>query len=442
MKTPLDLTSTDGWRTIEAELPEDFEQLAKEHKVLEVQYGGAKITSASDLLRLILLHAGVDLGLRQTVALLAESGGPRVSHVTLHKKMRLSASYLRTLVGRLAQGEDAAPERWAGYEVVVADGTTFCSPGAETTDARAHLQLRLADLKILGVVVADRSVGETFKRFEWRKGQLAVGDRGYCNPPGIAHVVDQGGDVLVRVNRGTLPMSTPAGERIALPDWLRGMRGHAVHERAVTVHVREDNRDLRGRLIAMRLPAAQAEKSRAWVRRELGSKATPTDMEMAQYVVVFVTVPASRMSAAMCVALYRLRWQVELAFKRWKSLCHFDRMPNFRDDTILSWLYAKLLLALLMHRMSSGTRALFPRSKTKPRWNSMPWKVVSILWPAIVAALLPLDLRALVSRLPQLLVHFAAMDAPRHDRARSDRSRSRQVDDFRSRFSSRVQAAA
>jgi IS4 transposase len=66
------------------------------------------------------------------------------------------------------------------------------------------------------------------------------------------------------------------------------------------------------------------------------------------------------MPTAMCLQLYRLRWQVELAFKRWKSLCHFDRLPNYRDDTILSWLYAKLLLALLMHRMVSGASALFP----------------------------------------------------------------------------------
>src|SRR4051812_24617783 len=113
MESPIDLMSTDGWRTLEAELPDNFEELAKEHKVLEVQYGAAKITSAGDLLRLVLLHAGADLGLRQTVAVMAESGGPRVSHVTLHKKMRLSAPYLRALVGRLAQGEEATPERWA-----------------------------------------------------------------------------------------------------------------------------------------------------------------------------------------------------------------------------------------------------------------------------------------------------------------------------------------
>lgn len=359
MATSIDVTSIQGWASIEAELPEDFEALAKEHKVLETQYGEAKINNARDLLRLILLHAGADLALRQTVTVMAESGGPDVSHVTLHKKMRLASPYLRALVAALAGGNEASPERWAGYEVTVADASTFCGPGADTTDARIHLQLRLADLEIVGCSVESVTVGESFKRFAWKSGQLALGDRGYCNPPGIAHVVAQGADVLVRVNRGTLPMITPdTGESIELMSWLRCLRGHAAHERRVIVSTREHT--IEGRLIAMRLPAAQAEEARARVRRELGAKASPLDIEAAQYVVLFTTAPQSRLSTATCLALYRLRWQVELAFKRWKSLCHFDRLPNYRDDTIRAWLYAKLLLALIMHRLVSGASSLFP----------------------------------------------------------------------------------
>jgi hypothetical protein len=357
-----DVTTNQGWQDIEAELPEDFEALAKEKKVLEVQYGKAKITSASELLRLVLLHAGADLPLRQTVSLMAEAGGPEVSHVTLHKKMRLAGPYLRELVACLAQGgsEETAPECWAGYEIAVVDASAFCGPGADTTDARVHLQLRLSDLEILHATIEDRTVGESFKRFAWRPGQLALGDRGYCNPPGIGHVVQQGAEVLVRVNRTSLPMFGRHAERIELLALLRQLRGHRPVERWVCVHDREQDEFIEGRLIAYRLPTAQAEKARARVLRELGGKASHADLEAAQYVVLFTTVPASRMPISMCLALYRLRWQVELQFKRWKSLCHFDRLPNYRDDTILSWLYAKLLLALLMHRMSAGAAALFP----------------------------------------------------------------------------------
>ena len=131
-------------------------------------------------------------------------------------------------------------------------------------------------------------------------------------------------------------------------------------ERQAVVRSHRHPHPIEGRLVAVRLPSAEAEKARARLRRELGSKATFLDMEAAQYVVLFTTVPPSRMSTAMCLELYRLRWQIELAFKRWKSLCHFDRLPNYRDDTILSWLYATLLLALLMQRMMTQGSSLFP----------------------------------------------------------------------------------
>lgn len=358
----IDVTTPAGWKTIETHLPPDFEAIAKQKKILEVQYGEAKITCARDLLRLILLHAGADVALRQTVVLGAKGGLPEVSHVTLHKKMRLAAPFLRELTLRLTRGvcDQASPEKWAGYEVVAVDGSSFCGPRADGTDARAHLQLRLSDLDIIGVSIEDRSVGESFKRFEWKPGQLGVADRGYANPPGIARVVERGADVLVRVNRTALPMYTRQGERIDLMAWLRSLKGHTPRERRVVVHDRETKRDVEGRLIAIRLPANEAEKARVRTRRELGKKTSALDLESAQYVVLFTTVPISRMSAEMCLALYRLRWQVELAFKRWKSICHFDRLPNYRDDTILSWLYAKLLLALVMHRMALGASALFP----------------------------------------------------------------------------------
>jgi hypothetical protein len=69
----------------------------------------------------------------------------------------------------------------------------------------------------------------------------------------------------------------------------------------------------------------------------------------------------------------------------------------------------------------------------------MPWKAVTIVWPAIVAALLPLDLARLIARLPHLLVRLDVRRKPTGD---DDRSRPRQLDDFRSQFRSRLSEAA
>lgn len=72
----------------------------------------------------------------------------------------------------------------------------------------------------------------------------------------------------------------------------------------------------------------------------------------------------------------------------------------------------------------------------------MPWKVVSILWPAVIAALLPLELAELIARLPRLVVRLARLDADGGALADHDRSRPRQLDDFRSRFASHLAKAA
>ena len=97
---------------------------------------------------------------------------------------------------------------------------------------------------------------------------------------------------------------------------------------------------------------------------------TELDHEAAAYVVLFTTAPKSRLDAARCLALYRIRWQVELLFKRWKSLCGFDRLPNYLDETILAWLYAKVLLALLMQRMASS--AFSPPEQNETRAVGQP----------------------------------------------------------------------
>lgn len=72
----------------------------------------------------------------------------------------------------------------------------------------------------------------------------------------------------------------------------------------------------------------------------------------------------------------------------------------------------------------------------------MPWKTVSILWPTIVAALLPLDLATLITRLPWILQRLAVLDAKSADHNDSDRSRPRTVDRFRSRFERQLRRKA
>jgi IS4 transposase len=212
------------------------------------------------------------------------------------------------------------------------------------------------------------SGGETLKRFPLEPGQLALVDRGYSNGPGIASAVKKGAEVLCRLNRGALPLYQN-NERVDVLKCLRSLRGRQVNQWTVEVWTELDGESMviPGRLVAVRLPNKEAEEARKRVRKEYGKKTTAEMLEAAGYVALFTTVPAERMTAAHCIALYRLRWQVELLFKRWKSICGLDELPNFIEDTILSWVLAKILLALILDRIGFEETELFPPNKITER---------------------------------------------------------------------------
>ena len=362
------------WQAIISLLPANWEELAQEHKQLQTQYGNAKITNAGDLLRLILVHAAADLPLRQTVALVAESGGPDISPMRLHKKMIRATSYLHALVtGMVEMPADMSPEKWSGYDISLVDATGISRPGSVNGDARIHTRIRLANLAYVEAHATGLEYGETLCRFNPKPGELIIGDRGYCQARGVAHVVDAGAAVLVRFNRTSMPLVLADGKTpLEVMPLLRSLSSDRVHERFVHAQYKQDG-DIRlipGRLCMIRLPPAQAEKARKRAREEQGSDVSEDTLEAAAYVVLFTTVPVQRLTASQCIELYRLRWQIELLFKRWKSLCGFDRMPNHRPDTILSWLYAKILAALLLERLASQQSEVSPpihRARRKER---------------------------------------------------------------------------
>jgi Transposase DDE domain len=358
--TSIALERDEDWLALASHLPRNYEQLAKEHKQLQVQYGNAKLTTADWLLRFILLHVGGNLPLRQTVALMAEAGGPELSPMRLHMKMRRATPYLHALIERMVTWTtEGKPELWDGYSLTLVDATTMSGPGAIGTDARLHTKLRVADVAVLDAVVTDAHGAEGFKHFAFRQGELVLGDRIYCTLTNIAMALEHGADVLLRYKR-TLPLFRD-DEKVEVLAELRELAEGSVAD--LDVVVEGEDGPIRGRFIASRLPADEAAHARRRLKRKLskkGEKLTPEALEAANFITLFTTVPRARMSGQRCLDAYRLRWQIELQFKRWKSLCGFDRLPNYRDDTIIAWVHAKLLLGILLDRMCSIRGELSP----------------------------------------------------------------------------------
>jgi hypothetical protein len=352
------------WEQIETLLPADWRQLADQHGLFRRKlppHLGAKVHDISVILRLVLFHVAANVALIGATAAFAAAGVVTLSSVALHKWMRRLGPYLADLVARMA-GASAlfAPQRWAGYVVMLADASTVSRPGATGTTARLHTALRLADLRVVQVYVTDEKGGETLRRFDVAACELWITDRGYANPPGVAMVADAKAAVLTRYNRGALPLYGATGRALNVLAMLRKLRKPlATREWAVWV-CPAGHEAIRGRLCAVRLPLEKAEEARRRARKEQGPTVSAETLAMADFVVVFTTASSDRLSTAQVLELYRLRWQIELQYKRDKSITGLDRLPNFRKDTIESWLYAKLLLHQLLRRIAAPDGAFPP----------------------------------------------------------------------------------
>jgi len=117
------------------------------------------------------------------------------------------------------------------------------------------------------------------------------------------------------------------------------------------------------RLVIIRKSEADAARAQADMRRSASKRCKqldPRSLEAAKYVLLLTSLPASDFSGAWVAALYRLRWQIELAFKRWKSLAGLDRLPAKDPALARSWIYARLIAALLAKKNHRTRAGVFP----------------------------------------------------------------------------------
>jgi len=346
-------TREQDWSLIEEQLPRGWRELGVEMGVIKRRppHMGQKILDIGVALRLVLHYVAQRGSQRATVAAAAAAGIVAISQVALFKWMAKIGRYLEALLTRMVIAGQYASEAWGGYVLVAGDATTVQRPGATGTTARIHYALHLADLRPRFIRVTDVTVGETTRNFDPEPGELWILDRGYSNPPSVEFVVDRNSDILVRYSRQSMPLLDVHGERIDVLSLVMETTERGV-ARERKVYVRPANgRMLAARLGWVRLTEQDAKTARAHAQRDRVQDDEALDA--AEYIVVLTTADKTRLDTGQVIALYRARWQVELDFKRKKSIEDLDTLPSFLPQTVHAWLCAKLLLGQIALRLAS-----------------------------------------------------------------------------------------
>ena len=344
-------------------LPAGWEAKAKELGALR---RCRRISDAKTLLRLLLIHLAEGCSLRET-ALRAHQGHlADVSDVAIMDRLRLAGDWFCWMCGELMRmwiGRQPSAVFRNRWNVRVVDATRVTEPGPTGSSWCVHYSIDLPALRCRELAVTDYSgSGETFKKYHVEPSDLFVGDRAFGTPPSIWHVFDGGGEVLVRFGWNRLPLWASETERFDLLAHLQSLRGTEVGDWDVIVKYEGCSRP--GRVCALSKSRQAAEKARRDLKqishKHGGSLTLPETIESAGYIFVFTSVSRNEMTPTAALEMYRGRWQIELVFKRLKSLLGFGHLRKKDPEAARSWLHGKLLVALLIEALIRHGEALFP----------------------------------------------------------------------------------
>lgn len=353
----------EDWQVLLGLFPDDWEELGRSTGAVTRLRG---FESLNDLFRTLLLHVGCGWSLRETAVQAKLAGIANVSDVTLMNRLRQAEDWLRQLCQRLWKDNGVNLEpALKGQPVRLVDATTVREPGKTGSQWRIHYSIRLPSLECDHfdlTPVKGKNTGERLGRFPLQAGELVLADAAYSNPPGIAAVVEQGAHVCTRLNRSALPLLEERGRLFPLLEKVKTLR-KAGETAEWPVWVQCGDKQIAGRLCGIRKSQAAVQKAQRKLTRKHQQgkgKDTAENREYARYVLVFTTLPMGRATTRQVLECYRLRWQIELTFKRLKSIVQLGHVPKQDDQSSRAWLYGKLFVALLSQKLTRVGNATSP----------------------------------------------------------------------------------
>ena len=317
-----------------------------------------------DLLRLVLAYCLGLMGLRLTAAWAEGIGLASLSNVALLGRLRHAVPWIESIVARLLARSRAIGAAPAGQTRLIrlVDATTVRKAGKSARESgrlwRVHAVYDLPAERFSAFELTDETGAERINRVAVIPGEIRIADRIHCRADDMAEVIAQEGDVIVRAGWTSARWLQQDGRAY---DIIRELANTTTAD-TTTANTTTGSIDrpiwlgrsraapLRLRLIAIKMPKAQAVKAVAEARAEAKSKQRaikPGTLIAAEWVILVTSLAPADYAAEEVLELYRRRWRIEVAFKRMKSLAGLAGPPGQCPEVAKAWVLCHLIAVLL-----------------------------------------------------------------------------------------------
>lgn len=246
-------------------------------------------------------------------------------------------------------------------EVIIADSTSFQVPaslahlfaGSGGTASEAAIKIRFGyDLKsgrffyhIQAGNTPDNTNGNGMVE-EVGAGSLRITDLGFFNIRAFGALQEKGAYYLSRMKGGVNLYQPHEDGTFAPLDLVACVTQMTVKHLELDVALKGPAGFLSTRLIIEQVPE-EIRKLRVRRMNEVNRKKGRTTSQRSKILVgvnLYLTnAPSEWLPGPDCRLLYRIRWQIELIFKLWKSNFALEQVAGLRKERVLCTVYAKLL---------------------------------------------------------------------------------------------------
>lgn len=355
--------------------------MARRHRALVRR---REIRNGSQLLRFALAYGCQGFGLRSAVAWGEAVLGVRISDVALMERLQGSGDFLAAICGdllRLTTGGTGANPLWQGTPVRLVDSSIFTGPGKKGGQQRLHASYDPALGTFSNFTLTALSQGESLLCTGIEAGAIYLADRNYPKTKDLRELEAAGAFYVIRTGlRSMRILDAKTGNRLTADDILAALGAQeqawiAVHLIEAKVAKKDCKRPLEARLLVLKAsPKAHAREQARIARSRSRHGATPNrdTLKLAGTVMFVTNLQAARWPAATVAQLYRLRWQIELAFKSLKSTFRMRAVPANNPALARAWILANLAAALLAKHLASAIERAIPPSAARSAKQTSP----------------------------------------------------------------------
>jgi hypothetical protein len=336
------------------ELPSDYEEECYKQGAIIRRRG---VSNPADLMMLAIFHLqnGCSLLEISEIAKMTKLGN--MSDVAFMKRFEKCGKWFCGI------NEKIAAEGLVNYQkpiwlesktVVAADASDVAEKGRSGRIYRLHFALDIFKMVSVEHKITTNKTGESLCNFTPQPGYLMIADRGYATIKGIEHCKKAGAEYIIRLRKNSFTVRDESGEKIDMAVLLSNLQAEENLDISVFA-ANSEGRKVPVRICAKRkTPEAIAQTQKKFKRKESKNQRAITDETKTfnEYIVVVTNLDKS-VSPDDILEGYRLRWQVEIYFKRLKSILNYGELPKHRPGSAMAWLNGKIMVALLIETVTA-----------------------------------------------------------------------------------------